>query len=99
MNPSEAIGPVKVYTIFNKRLIGNFFNDHILDFNTVLFFLVFGRKRVRVADLSDLSESNVRELSFRSLDISSPLGNTEGSDLGETYFSKQSSTSTVYSFL
>jgi len=77
----EAVGPIKVYNIFNKRLI------------------VFGRKRVRVADLSDLSMNNVRELSFRVLDISPPLGATDQTIVGETYLSKEMFCPIVYSFL
>jgi len=79
--PREAVGPIKVYNIFNKRLI------------------VFGRKRFRVADLSDLSVDNVRELSFRVLDISPPLGATDQTIVGETYLSKEMFCPTVYSFL
>ena len=94
----EAIGPRKVYTIFNKRLIGNF--SMIIEFGIhSILFLVFGRKRVRVADLNDLTANNVQELSFRVLDISSPLGVTDESSVGETYFCKEMFRPTVYSFL
>ena len=65
-----------------------------------IFCSVFGRKKLRVADLSNLSVNSVQELSFRLLDsISSPLGATDGSSVGETYFCKQNSGTTVYSFL
>ena len=61
---------------------------------------VFGRKRVRVADLNDLTATNVQELSFRVLeDIPSPLGATDETSVGETYFCKEMFSPTVYSFL
>ena len=60
---------------------------------------MFGRNKVRVADLNDLSVNNVQELSFRLLDVSSLLGPTDGTSVGETYFCKQNSGTTVYSFL
>ena len=93
----EAIGPIKEYRIYNKRLIGKII--HLIQHPRYnVSDLVFGRKRVRVADLSELSVDNP-ELSFKVLEMPSPLGPTYETSIGETHINSSLSKFTIFSFL